>query len=859
MKIAMFCRKKMGSMAALVTALAIALPLSPVYANYTPSTDSAPVDPSVITASAYYDAMSAAEMLGANVVATSSYDVYWRDTTPRLNTFLGIWGTDVNENPDPYVQNLFYNYDNYDIGDANSNEGRWTATPYTILNDIMYDTWVEGKSGADLEEVDITIDGVTKHTTASFYYEADLLIGSGDPSDYARQLENYRVTYNEDYDPVFVRYQTSDTMSADTFPSDALAVQCARLQEVAEVMEQVMAETGKTTRYAQSPSEIAQDYERYTEAIYNYTLYNLEQGLLEKKTVAICPTYQGDGTWTISSQSGWVKEYTRDTFYDLADDVLEITADVGSMTITTDELMKQADVIVSFDPRTTEELKNCSYNGIVIDKLPLTTNSMLLDGIDNAIGIPLFVGTAYYDQDVKLNPVGLIAYYVKHFYHIEDEYAIREVLSTMLGEDGANLEYLPAYGNDIWWLIESAGEIIEDEAYSSVSPYRVVASVGGNSDLVVSSAQSQPMQAAADAAVTNVDGAWSAAEEKDSGRGEEALQYVSIAAETGFEIVEATNENDQVIRIYNRDADEQQGTDALPLQPVGASAALHTEPYAQTKALLLALGMEQDFIDNLSDEDLAVYAASEQITGIVSYIKTDEAGNATYVEESVAEEEAAAALNAAESNVRSTAAAVSGTGTVVYEGGETYQNGYIRMYYTVTYMGSGKYQFATDARWLYMPLYRGVDTIGSSAMNCTVESSTRSGYYQYDSYMEVEGDKSYTSPYFLISAGKMKNVVNGNWYGSLAKIQLPMDGGGVGVSRVLSNFKVHYQYQGKVNYPELAGNFNTVASYDHTITYIKPSVSFAVGVGGVSGSIGFDLETGYVIFNLIPDSISYQP
>ena len=49
-------------------------------------------------------------ILGANLVATSNLGALQDANTKNPNSLLGVFGSDVNSNPDPYLYNYFFNY-----------------------------------------------------------------------------------------------------------------------------------------------------------------------------------------------------------------------------------------------------------------------------------------------------------------------------------------------------------------------------------------------------------------------------------------------------------------------------------------------------------------------------------------------------------------------------------------------------------------------------------------------------------------------------------------------------------------------------------------------------------------------------
>ena len=328
---------------------------------------------------------------------------------------------------------------------------------------------------------------------------------------------------------------------------------------------------------------------------------------------------------------------------------------------------------------------------------------------------------------------------------------------------------------------------------------------------------------------------------------------ISLKESTGFDIIETVDENNQIIRTFTREEcaeEENQGITA-------GSAPIEDDQYAETKELLLALGMEQDFIDNLSEDALETYATCESLVGSISYSKTDADGNQIYLEEAVAIEEAEAVSEPGkteEGSRRSKRAAA----TKRWQQTET--DSYMRLFYLVTYLGNGKYKFSTDARWLTMPGIRGIDSIGSSAMTCTVENPTRSGYVQYNNYSRIDGKSNTKRRKVVFGKKNFRNAVNGNWYGSGATFQLPLDSVAPEVEIRNTNLKAHYEYVGKISTPDQTVNFNTLGSYDHLTIRLDVGLPNLTIGKNISGAIGLSVRgvTETRCAEIAP-SIAYKP
>lgn len=351
---------------------------------------------------------------------------------------------------------------------------------------------------------------------------------------------------------------------------------------------------------------------------------------------------------------------------------------------------------------------------------------------------------------------------------------------------------------------------------------------------------------------------------------EPQMVHISVNSEAGFQITESVDTYNRVIRTY------QSNTGIDQTRSGGDSIVNVCDDYAETKTLLLALGMEQDFVDALSDDKLEKYAASKQMTAVTAYTKTDENGNVTFISESEAVREAAI-INAAEkdngeavllapklqseiggsylsfaergiSKIKNSISVPAG-GTVQTRknnGNKVFQDSYMRIFFLVSYMGDGYYFYSTTATWLTMPFFRGKDSIGSCAQDCVINNGTRSGWYSYDETYVNFNQVSNTTRKETLNSSNYKNAVNGSWDGSAAIVNLPTDSSSNYTSVTYNNFKAYYSYEASVKYPKEASRFNATAAYDHaTVRIIITSPSISIDLkGNASASIGLAFDKG---------------
>lgn len=287
----------------------------------------------------------------------------------------------------------------------------------------------------------------------------------------------------------------------------------------------------------------------------------------------------------------------------------------------------------------------------------------------------------------------------------------------------------------------------------------------------------------------------------------------------------------------------------------------------QTEALLQTLGLEELFIEKMSDSTLRSYAAADQITASTSFLRSDSDGNTV----TISEDEALQAESEYRELLDNFLNASSAAEAERYEREIKGLNDYLRIHYLVVELGDGRYQYSVSSRWLTMPKNRRADSLGACAQDISIDPDTRKGYY---GYTKVENPNSsnqvVTNPYVEIDAspGNQHNTsfisspVNGRWDGSGIIFWLPADGTrGSSYSVVHYDFYAHYEFEADVSYPDERVNFNTIGSYDHTVTKLDFTPSLAITfdkLSTVSAAVGISLKDGTEMA-AIEFHVSYAP
>lgn len=155
----------------------------------------------------------------------------------------------------------------------------------------------------------------------------------------------------------------------------------------------------------------------------------------------------------------------------------------------------------------------------------------------------------------------------------------------------------------------------------------------------------------------------------------------------------------------------------------------------EARAMLIAMGMDEEEVNAIPNETLQEFAMSEEVTVITSYSKHSESSNQTVgMPERVALAEAASLSGQQEAYIIANSQnSISPKGEKPNESTVpgVFEDSYMKITHSAIKLSGGTYKFTTNATWLTMPFFRGYDSIGSCAMNGTVTPNTSSGKYWY--------------------------------------------------------------------------------------------------------------------------------
>lgn len=354
-------------------------------------------------------------ILGANLVATSNLGALQDANTKNPNSLLGVFGSDVNSNPDPYLYNYFFN--------------NAYAAEHGLETIAAATSAVEQLDGTG-QSPDVILEALTNRP--------DLVLsqgggtGSSDPNEsyvnvIASLPENQDEDPDNDYNPSYF------TCSIST-----LVYQTENLKNLAATMKDLMDEKSLTARYG-DPTVIAADYDKYIWGLYFYIQKQVGDN---KKTVAVVTGTEDNGAnWTMplratdvaQSKPNRLVEYTRDNTILLSDTLGE----KASL-----EQVLEADVVVAVGKgevlRTAAEAAGVAEADmpVIFDSLPNCLYGMTMQTHENALGIP-YLQSFIYADDLDLNPAYAAAYFYQKFFHVTDDAALQETVEVLL--DGADL------------------------------------------------------------------------------------------------------------------------------------------------------------------------------------------------------------------------------------------------------------------------------------------------------------------------------------------------------------------------------------------------------------------------------------
>ena len=408
--------------------------------TYDAPTEPVAVDDSIITATAHRAASPVLGIIGVNAISGFGMINGGAPATYQKaieSPALGIWGSSLNDNPDPYYVNYFYNY-------YAAENGLETVASTVDGGTALTNANVAASPGA--------ADGTTYpeygNVSISLATRPDIAVGVASKADgtstngYDEQLATIHALQpgdtgyhegDETYSPKLVSYQMT-----------TIKQMIESVQRLADAVDEVAAETGKTTRYAaqgQDAQTIAANYENFVYGLIAYIHSELEAKGLDQKTFAFVTAVNEDGTLTVGGA-----ETTSATSLGRA---YEYCVAVGESIATEETTMTcaevaDADVIITINNQNVsleslnEAFANAgvSYDGLIISDTPAALYGVTMNSVENANGYAYVLGSMYADE-LDVDPVSLCAYFYYYFLHISDRAALQKVVLTNF--DGVHL------------------------------------------------------------------------------------------------------------------------------------------------------------------------------------------------------------------------------------------------------------------------------------------------------------------------------------------------------------------------------------------------------------------------------------
>ncbi|MFR7984030.1 MAG: fibronectin type III domain-containing protein [Clostridia bacterium] len=408
-----------------------------------------PVDNQIVKVGAHAAAMTAVQYLGANLVTARDIEFNGfnnynpdEDSTPaetklknaQATLKFTLFGSDLNESPDPYFWNYFYNL----FADVNSLQK--TDDEVYVLNDIG------GPQSADttiIEELG---------TSYTLDRRPEILYGIGDSSkNYNDLITDIREANAKEGDANYNPIQIQAN-------SNSIADQIGSMYDLANAMNQVKASTGKTGRYG-DPMEIAKKYERLQKGLQLYVQKKIADGTVQKKKVAVIDA-AGTEPGSANSYAAYTSDVSQGTAKaargaeyseNVADNLVNVlniknegTTDAPVYHLTTEQL-KQADVIITMGQTTevtqeqmAEKLKEDGWSDEDLAEVSFVTTApegafgITMNSVENIVGIPLMMGSIYPEI---VNMYHGVMYIYENFWHVKSTNIV-----SLLNSNFANVD-----------------------------------------------------------------------------------------------------------------------------------------------------------------------------------------------------------------------------------------------------------------------------------------------------------------------------------------------------------------------------------------------------------------------------------
>ena len=393
----------------------LAVNILPVSAAFTVPEHGLLVDSSdtTIKASAMRAGQIAPMILGANLVATSNLGALQDANTKNPNSLLGVFGSNANSNPDPYLYNYFFN-------NAYADDNK--------LQRITEATSAVQQLDGTGQTPEVILEALTNRP--------HLILSQGAGTGSAKQNESYVAVIESLPENIDANAANDYNPSYYTCSISTLVFQTENLKNIASTMKDIMKEQNLTARYG-DPTIIASDYDKYVWGTYFYVARKLAEESIAKKSVAIVSTTEDNGaTWVMRTRATDVSQAKPDRLVEYCRDNTNLLSDKLGASATLAQVL-DCDVVVAIGKgdilREAAETAGISESNlpVIIDTLPNCLYGMTMQTHENALGIPYFQSFIYSDA-LSINPAYAAAYFYQNFFHVTDDEALQETVEVLL-------------------------------------------------------------------------------------------------------------------------------------------------------------------------------------------------------------------------------------------------------------------------------------------------------------------------------------------------------------------------------------------------------------------------------------------
>lgn len=396
---------------------------------------------------------------------------------------LGVFGSNLNENPDPYYYNYYYNLYANANGLSTTNDAIYCIASSISPNIADTITYNGGVSASVVAKPDILVGASTKTGTGTGQtyaaYIAALRANGDDYDSYNPYVFDYK--YNTVYQEGESLQRLATVMDAISSGTQNGSIDTSTLSNAAAQASANSADK-KVGRYG-DPMVTANDYQLYVKGLsaYVYKEVMAKYGKL-KSCVVIDPMSQAKDS---NIGSGYFRAYDNTTPTGLAkyargaecveNATINLasedagTADSTSYTDGTDgaaykvtsSLVSKADVIIlqgvqsSYGTMTKDEFIQAMAaqgydvsNKIIIDSNPQCVYGLTCNSSETALGYGYYMGYIYPDI---LDPVDAVAFFEDVCMHVTDQTALQKLMDANVSDAVADLSDNSTKLSDNWY------------------------------------------------------------------------------------------------------------------------------------------------------------------------------------------------------------------------------------------------------------------------------------------------------------------------------------------------------------------------------------------------------------------------